>query len=856
MSRWRMSLVFSCCLLTAIEGVSANCCAQSSSPQHIEKASADGNTTNDKPPKPKPRSKKEFSNSFSDPVVNSMDFDNSLGPHLFTNIAEDQKAIWTSPAHLRLADADWLLPLGLVAGGMLATDTEVSKHLSNSPSRLRYSNDFSNYGIASLAATAGGLYLWGRIRHDDHKRETGFLAAEAALNSLAVTYTAKYAFERERPLQDNFRGQFWQGGDSFPSEHAAASWSIAGVFAHEYPGPLTSLLAYGMASAITASRVDAKQHFPTDVLVGSAIGWFVAQEVYRRHHDPELGGGEWETYAESRDEGPGRVLGSAGSPYVELDSWIYPAIERLAALGYIHSEYLGMRPWTRIECAQLVQEAGDAIRDDAPVPEEADQLFSILTAEFNGNSDESSSAGETSLRLESVYAGATDISGPPLHDSYHFGQTIINDYGRPYEEGFNTYDGFSGYGTAGRFTLYVRGEFQHAPFAPAYSLAARQAIATADNNPLQPATPFAAVNRFTLLDTYVAADAGGWDFAFGKQSLWWGPGEGGALLFSDNAEPIYMFRGSRNAPFSVPLLSRFLGPFKVDFFVGKLSGNDFPARPLIHGEKISFKPTKNLELGFSRSSEFGGVGRPLTPLAIFRSYTLFTSGSRLPPAGNPGKRTGGFDFSYRVPFVRNWLTVYADSLSDDDPSPLANPARAGISTGFYMPRLPHLAKLDLRVESVYTNTPRSGVGDNGGHFIYFDSFYHDLYTNKGNIIGSWIGREGSGFQGWSTYWFTSRNSLQFGYRHAKVADDFIPGGETLNDGSAKVNWWLRDDLNVSASVQYEKWVAPILASGPQTNWTSSVEITFQPHGLVVPFRSRQQVEHEEKQPVADKDTGE
>src|SRR5260370_13038360 len=47
-----------------------------------------------------------------------------------------------------------------------------------------------------------------------------------------------------------------------------------------------------------------------------------------------------------------------GSPYVELDSWIYPVLERLAAFGYIHSEFSDTRPWTRIECARMVQEAG------------------------------------------------------------------------------------------------------------------------------------------------------------------------------------------------------------------------------------------------------------------------------------------------------------------------------------------------------------------------------------------------------------------------------------------------------------------------------------------------------------------
>ena len=819
--------MFSCCLLAAMEGVTANCYAQSASPQPDEKASADKKATNGEPPKPEPLSKKESSSSFSDPLANSMDSDNSLGPHLFTNIAEDQRAIWTSPSRLGLTDADWLLPLGVVAGGMLATDTEVSKHLSNSPSRLKYSNDFSNYGIASLAAIAGGLYLWGRIRHDDHKRETGFLAGEAAIDSLAATYALKYAFGRERPLQSNYQGNFWQGGDSFPSEHASASWSVAGVIAHEYPGRLTSIFAYGLASAVSASRVDAKQHFPTDVLVGSAIGWFVAQEVYRRHHDPELGGGEWQTYRESRDEGPGRVLGGAGSPYVELDSWIYPAIERLAALGYIHSEYLGMRPWTRIECAHLVQEAGDAIRADASVPEQANRIYSALAMEFRSDLDESSLQGERFVRLESVYAGATDISGPPLHDSDHFGQTIINNYGRPYEEGFNSYDGFSAYGTAGRFTIYVRGEYQHAPLAPAYSLAARQAIATADANPLQPATPFSVVNQFTLLDAYVAANVAGWDFSFGKQSLWWGPGDGGALIFSNNAEPIYMFRASRAAPVDVPLVSRLLGPMKVDFFVGKLSSNEFPARPLMHGEKISFKPTANLEFGFSRTVEFGGVGRPLTAGAIWNSYASVKSSTNYSASRNPGKRSSGVDFSYKVPFARNWLTVYADSFAADDVTPLANPPRAAWSSGLYMPRLPRLPKLDLRVEGGYTDTTTDK--NTLGQFVYFDYFYHDLYTNKGNILGSWVGREGKGIQAWSTYWFSPRNSLQFGYRNAKVDKDFIPGGETVNDGSLKINWLLHRDVTISASVQYEKWAAPVLAPGPQTNWTSSVEITLWPH---------------------------
>src|SRR5713101_3564368 len=253
------------------------------------------------------------------------DKENSVGIKLLKNIAEDQKAVWIGPKNVRWVYADWLVPLGGTAAAMFVTDSSYSRHLSNSPNRIKYSKDLSNYGLASMVGIGGGLYLWGHLTHDDHKIETGILAGEAAIDSLAPVFAMKYEFGRERPLQDNYRGRFGQGGVSFPSEHAAAAWSIASVIAHEYPGPLTSIFVYGLASAVSASRITAKQHFPSDVLVGSAIGWLEGMYVYRKHHDSRVSGGDWETYAESQENGE-RDTGKIGSPYVPLDSWIYPAL--------------------------------------------------------------------------------------------------------------------------------------------------------------------------------------------------------------------------------------------------------------------------------------------------------------------------------------------------------------------------------------------------------------------------------------------------------------------------------------------------------------------------------------------------
>src|SRR5947208_296140 len=276
----------------------------------------------------------------------------------------DQKEIWTSPAKLRLSDTQWLFPLSGITAGLFVTDRDFSKHLSQNPSTISHYKTLSNAGVGALIGGAGGMWLLGHASHNEHWSETGFLAGEAALNSLAVMESMKYSLERERPYQGNGSGSFLQSGaTSFPSEHSAAAWSVASVVAHEYPGPLTKLFAYGLASLVDISRVNARQHFPSDVVVGSVIGNLVAQNIYTRHHDPELGGEAWRSLSQIfRGDGP-HSPANQGSPYVPLDSSVYPALDRLAVMGLIDSGFAGMRPWTRNECARLLGEAGEHISD-------------------------------------------------------------------------------------------------------------------------------------------------------------------------------------------------------------------------------------------------------------------------------------------------------------------------------------------------------------------------------------------------------------------------------------------------------------------------------------------------------------
>ena len=85
--------------------------------------------------------------------------------------------------------------------------------------------------------------------------------------------------------------------------------------------------------------------------------------------------------------------------------------------------------------------------------------------------------------LESNYTRFLGIDGPILRDSYHLGQTISNDYGRPYQTGFNAIAGASTAEEWGPFSLYVRGEYQHSPSAEGYSAALARQLSDIDENP-------------------------------------------------------------------------------------------------------------------------------------------------------------------------------------------------------------------------------------------------------------------------------------------------------------------------------------------------------------------------------------
>jgi membrane-associated phospholipid phosphatase len=215
----------------------------------------------------------------------------SLEKQFLKNLLRDQKAIWTSPFHLRATDMRWFVPLAGGTAAFIATDKDTGYWIATYPELVDPSVAISYAGSGgTLTAAAATFYLIGRAAHNDRARETGLLGGEALIDSILVMTAIKTATQRARPDAGEDRSKFFVGGSSFPSGHASESWALATVIALEYRDKRpVQIAAYSVAALVSLSRFTAQRHYLSDVLVGSAIGYSIGRYVYRAHHVGDKG---------------------------------------------------------------------------------------------------------------------------------------------------------------------------------------------------------------------------------------------------------------------------------------------------------------------------------------------------------------------------------------------------------------------------------------------------------------------------------------------------------------------------------------------------------------------------------------
>lgn len=522
------------------------------------------------------------------------------------------------------------------------------------------------------------------------------------------------------------------------------------------------------------------------------------------------------------------------SAYVPVeDSWIYPTFDRLAAMGYLPSSSAILRPWTRLECARLLAEARLSIDDpdDTTAP-----LLAALDAEFLHETSVIEGARNIGATGESFYSRVTGITGSPLRDGFHFAQSIVNDSGRPYGQGINAYDGISARAEFGPLALYARGEYQYASTLPAYSAATQHYLTAFDVPPFGWNLRFGTTSRFRPLEVYGVLNLANWQLSLGQQSLWWGPDRSTSLILSNNAEALPMFRITRAKPLTLPSFLNGVGPVHVDLFIARQGGihyvglgNTFtlygsPSKPLnpppyLWGFAFSVKPSEYLEIGFAHTVIFAGYGRPLTLGTFFHTFSVDGNGQTI----DPGKRVTEFNFAYHPPFLRRSMVLYTEAMAWDNPIQGKFVGRYAFSPGIYVPHLPKLPRIDLRLEGVYTDLPKQPYQ---GYF-YHNARYVQGYTNYGQILGSWVGPQGIGGEGSGTYWFSPRTKASVNYRKMVSDPAYLQGGHR-SDVAAKLLWTPNTSVEISGTVDYGRWNFPVISADSKSDFATTFQVRFFP----------------------------
>ncbi|MBV8808532.1 MAG: phosphatase PAP2 family protein [Acidobacteriaceae bacterium] len=202
-------------------------------------------------------------------------------------VLRDQKELYRAPFQRSSFKWDAIVLAG--TGALLATDRRIESHLPGGNVDI-----YTNISNVALGGTAGALALfwgYGIKTHNEHLKEMGSLEVEALVNTFLIYTPMQFIAGRDRPGEGNGYGDFWKHHNintSFPAGHPMFTIVMASVVAHEYPKPWVEALAYGAAAAVMGGRLLGRDHWASDVFVGSALGYFIGSRIFHLHCNPKF----------------------------------------------------------------------------------------------------------------------------------------------------------------------------------------------------------------------------------------------------------------------------------------------------------------------------------------------------------------------------------------------------------------------------------------------------------------------------------------------------------------------------------------------------------------------------------------
>lgn len=209
------------------------------------------------------------------------------------------KSYWTVTKKIATGPFQWKKKEWLIAGSVTAVG--ITLYIFDDKIRQIFQkNQSNNLDFASKyifepwgsglypAALFGGFYIYGLAANNNKARQVALGGTQAFVMAAVSSQLLKHIFHRHRPSQNNPPNPYlWEGPfrgwdyTAFPSGHTTAAFAIASMMSKIYKDKLwVGILSYGLATGVGLSRIYDNVHWPSDVLIGAALGYAIGQTVY------------------------------------------------------------------------------------------------------------------------------------------------------------------------------------------------------------------------------------------------------------------------------------------------------------------------------------------------------------------------------------------------------------------------------------------------------------------------------------------------------------------------------------------------------------------------------------------------
>jgi len=209
------------------------------------------------------------------------------------------KSYWTATKKIATGPFHWKKKEWIIAGSVAVAgatlyifDDEIRQVFQkNKNNNLDFASKYVFEPLGSglyPAALFGGFYIYGLAAKDNRARQIALGGTQAFVMAAVSSQVLKHIFHRHRPSQDSPPNPYlWEGPfkgwdyTAFPSGHTTAAFAIASMMSKVYKDKIwVGILSYGLATGVGLSRVYDNVHWPSDVLIGAALGYAIGQSVY------------------------------------------------------------------------------------------------------------------------------------------------------------------------------------------------------------------------------------------------------------------------------------------------------------------------------------------------------------------------------------------------------------------------------------------------------------------------------------------------------------------------------------------------------------------------------------------------